>query len=404
MPATYDALTALAESTIRGTSSLPVLKPETHSVSWDMSLLQGKIVLQMSAYEDHIRLTCSSSENLTARTLRAMLVGDALLISEPVEHHLLETFSPQAADLLDRMQHSLRCWAAEIEERAEKIRRTHRGDRDPEDSVAQGIWYDREANFGDAAGPWLVAQRTGRQIVNVRRTKETPTRAQGRAALLVGSIIQMFNRDDVDIWGSGLMSPLTQEQSSRLSERRGIEVHAVRGLLTAEELREKISWEVPAIYGDPALLLPRYLPVPEKQSHICVVPHLQHRAQLTERAEPGLHIADVREDVASVVRQIASAQACISTSLHGIIVAQAYGVPWVWLDVVDSPLGGGRFKFNDFFTTLDSSAVSHAEILAEDLPAADFRTLAESARLPALQADLDALDAAMPIPTGRAQK
>lgn len=54
----------------------------------------------------------------------------------------------------------------------------------------------------------------------------------------------------------------------------------------------------------------------------------------------------------NVIDQIVNSDICISTSLHGLIVAQAYGVPWVWLTVAENKLEGDNFKFEDFFSTL----------------------------------------------------
>ena len=100
---------------------------------------------------------------------------------------------------------------------------------------------------------------------------------------------------------------------------------------------------------------------------------------------------DVREGVETVVRQIAAAQVCVSSSLHGIIVAQAYGVPWVWLRVSDRIISGDRYKFEDFFTTLDGGAVRACDVPAAALGPALIEDLAARAALPELRIDLAAL-------------
>jgi len=87
----------------------------------------------------------------------------------------------------------------------------------------------------------------------------------------------------------------------------------------------------------------------------------------------------------------------VSSSLHGLIVAQAYGVPWVWLDVIDHQLGGKDFKFEDFFSCLDREAVSRIQVSASELANIDLAALGAKATLPALQIDLSLLRDAFPV-------
>src|SRR5690606_15342448 len=117
----------------------------------------------------------------------------------------------------------------------------------------------------------------------------------------------------------------------------------------------KLGWNVPKIYGDPALLLPRFhqpRPNTVASDRITIVPHYFHK-EIFSSVDPGFHVVDVARDPAVVVDEIATSRACISTSLHGVIVAHAFGVPWVWLRVADHPLRGDAFKFEDFFTVMD---------------------------------------------------
>lgn len=368
-----------------------------HSITWHITTEVGEVDLVARLSGSNLRLECASEDALVARSLRAMLVTKAALVAEPEEHHVLTDISAASRGAARELMRHAMYWAEAVTSMAHREQEIHRGSTSLQNVVAQGIWYDRRPNFGDAVGPWLVTALTGKDVVNVRRTRETPTKARGRATLLVGSIIQMINRNNVDIWGSGLMRALSVEQVTAFSRLKNIRVRAVRGRLTAAELREKLGWEVPEIYGDPALLLPRHFPVTSRGEHIAVVPHLKHRAAMRELANDRLVVSDVREDLETVVAQIASAQACISTSLHGIIVAQAYGVPWVWLNLTDSPVDGRDFKFDDFFTTIDAAAVSRLDVPLSEVTRLDFIELAQQTTLPDLRTDLDRLEAALPV-------
>ncbi|MDF2499161.1 MAG: hypothetical protein K0Q86_2793 [Arthrobacter koreensis] len=108
-------------------------------------------------------------------------------------------------------------------------------------------------------------------------------------------------------------------------------------------------------------------------------------------AGPGIAVVDVREGVEAVVRRITGARVCISSSLHGIIVAQAYRVPWVWLRISDRLISGDRYKFEDFFTTLDASAVCTGNVACRELTPRLMERLAARAVLPELGIDLEPL-------------
>ncbi|GAB3843639.1 polysaccharide pyruvyl transferase family protein [Nesterenkonia populi] len=386
---------ARRDRTVRETLGHPERFSET--IAWKLSVPQGDVELAVQKQAGNLMLTCSSEDPRTERALRAMLVTSACLKSEPKEHHQLHSVRSSSLQAPQKILRAACEWAQQLRRQSLQVEQIHNGAKDLQNVVARGIWYDRLPNFGDAVGPWLVAKMTGKEVVNVRRTRETPTKARGRAVLLVGSIIQMLNRNRIDIWGSGLMRPLSDEQVAAFSRLEDIRVHAVRGSHTAAELRTKLGWHVPDVYGDPALLLPRFLPVQDREDHIAVVPHLKHRNALSGLENSELLVSDVREDLEIVVHQIASARACVSTSLHGIIIAQAYGVPWVWLNVSDSPVDGRDFKFDDFFTTIDAAAVAQTDISLDELATIDFLALARRASLPELRTDLDALEKSLPL-------
>jgi pyruvyltransferase len=54
----------------------------------------------------------------------------------------------------------------------------------------------------------------------------------------------------------------------------------------------------------------------------------------------------------AVVEDIARCEYVASSSLHGVIVAHALGVPALWLRISDQ-LKGGAFKFRDYASALN---------------------------------------------------
>ncbi|MFC8598561.1 polysaccharide pyruvyl transferase family protein [Isoptericola sp. NPDC057191] len=344
--------------------------------------------------------TVTGASTVSRRALRNALIGKAPLLAEPVQHHVLGRSpvrdSPRRAELAEVATLAVR-WVRWLDG---AVRRTPaKGVKVAalEKGQVPVFWWDERSNFGDAIGPWLVQRISGMEPVNARRQRHL------RPALYsVGSIFRSIDRPDVDVWGTGLMDPLGGATLERLGGRKNVRVHAVRGRRTREELVTKLGWDVPEVYGDPGLLLPRFYqpaaPGPGPRAKVAFVPHYAHQQYLGDDPTTGVTVVDVSQSLERVVDQIASADVCVSTSLHGVIVAQAYEVPWVWLRVSDHPLGGDMFKFEDFFSTLDESRVATHDVLAEDLAALDLVALGGDATLPDLTISLDALLDAFPVP------
>lgn len=258
--------------------------------------------------------------------------------------------------------------------------------------VAPMYWSSGVLNFGDWSGPHLVHKLTGRQPVQSNRPGSGT-----RVLYSVGSILGWIKRHNVDVWGSGLIKPLTNEEILERNKLKGIRIHAVRGRLTKTHLEKSLDWEVPEVFGDPALLLPRIMPFSANSSAgTAIVPHHIHKPMLESNSSID-RLVDVRADVYDVCRFVSASSAVISSSLHGLIVAQAFDIPWVWLRIVDKPLIGDDFKFEDFFSCLDRNKVAIHSVHSSELSDLDFNAVASVATVPGLTIDLDLLERALPL-------
>ncbi len=240
------------------------------------------------------------------------------------------------------------------------------------------FYWDSKPNFGDFIGPYLISKITGMSVLNIQNL-------QFSGIMAVGSIMQMLDRKNMTVWGSGLIEEPTDEVIKNLQKYEP-EILSVRGSETAKFLLEA-GIDVPdkSVYGDPALILPLfYNPSVSDSKKIGICPHYIHKSHFLENItnKDSFQIIDVQKDMESVVDSISSSTVCVSTSLHGLIIAQAYGIPWVWPEVVDNNLAGNDFKFKDFFSTLDKSQVSHVRVGMEDIKDIDFKAIAEKATLP----------------------
>jgi pyruvyltransferase len=127
---------------------------------------------------------------------------------------------------------------------------------------------------------------------------------------------------------------------------RGVHFFAVRGPLTFERIVEA---DVPRVFGDLALLAPDVLQPPKiRSSGVVVVPHYVDWRRM-KNDDPGMTFLDVRaSNHLESIQLIRSADLVISSSLHGIILAEAYGVPAVWVQASSDVTGDG-FKFRDYY-------------------------------------------------------
>ncbi len=230
--------------------------------------------------------------------------------------------------------------------------------------VTRGMFYcSGRPNIGDSVVPFLVENVGG-----VSLPYANPKECSGRILFSIGSVLQ-WATIDVDVWGSGFISA-----TSRLRYPPN-EVLAVRGPLSAAMLSRDVNVECD-VYGDPAILLPLYcVPVGHKVlGRIGLIPHYVDKDKLL-KADIARHndaiVIDVEtSDIQSFVNQVASCELIVSSSLHGVIIAEAYNIPAIWAEFDDEVVGNG-FKFYDYYasTEREISPLSFYDITQKDLVA-----------------------------------
>lgn len=188
-------------------------------------------------------------------------------------------------------------------------------------------------NFGDLLGPALAEQIV--RSAGLVRPPRTPT----SRLLTVGSIMHFAHTGDV-VWGTGVNGKIPR--SRILFE--DLDVRAVRGPRTAQYLNGfGIDADVP--FGDPGLLLPELLPdlrelATRKRYRRTLVPNLNDLPKY--RRHPDL--LDPRGSLETRLARIVQSESVTGSSLHAMIVAESFGVPFVPLTSEhESP-----FKFHDY--------------------------------------------------------
>lgn len=202
-------------------------------------------------------------------------------------------------------------------------------------------------NFGDAINPWLFLKISGIKPMDASRTLNISRRS---IYSCVGSILGWSKSKSIVVWGSGFIS------ESSLLKQKPKSVCAVRGPLSREKLL-KFGVECPEIFGDPALLIPRYyFPKIEKKFKLGIIPHYIDKEHpnfmnFCKSLPNDISIIDLELDVETVIDSILECHKIISSSLHGLIVADAYGIPSLRVKFSNNVVGGD-FKFNDYFLSV----------------------------------------------------
>lgn len=219
------------------------------------------------------------------------------------------------------------------------------------------FWWQGVANFGDALSALIVAQVSGREVSHA---------GPGACDMLaIGSLIQVMRRkyrepraDDVRpwIWGAGLLHPVPADFLDN------VQVGLLRGPVTAALLGIKTDQ-----FGDPGLLTPLVLgALPARDDRIGLVMHHSQSDDPGVAAliahEPALQLIDVAGDAKQVCRQIAACAHVISSSLHGLVVADACGVANTWL----SPGAQSHLKYHDYAASIGRAMI--APLAISDIP------------------------------------
>ncbi|MEY4695920.1 MAG: hypothetical protein RIT14_348 [Pseudomonadota bacterium] len=215
------------------------------------------------------------------------------------------------------------------------------------------FWHIGAPNFGDDINPAFFHALSGQRLRLATR-RDTPH------FLGMGSILDRATAQSV-VLGAGLISP------DALPPPPG-RIIALRGHLTRQALG--LADDLPL--GDPMVLVDRLLRA-DPDGSTGFIPHVTQLAQAQSLLPAGMRLIDVTVDPWQVVRQIAACRRILSQSLHGVIVADALGIPNLWI-APDPAMKGGRFKFDDYFSTMDAPKIAHplTRDLLQSPPAAEF--------------------------------
>mmetsp|Transcript_2509 Transcript_2509/g.5831 ORF Transcript_2509/g.5831 Transcript_2509/m.5831 type:complete len:305 (-) Transcript_2509:1616-2530(-) len=253
---------------------------------------------------------------------------------------------------------------------------------------SMAICYWNSLNFGDEIGP-VVAKKlleahfgcSASKVPLVNLFDDYEAKKRKACLFVLGSVFHIVKSGD-HIWGIGA-NPNYHHHRPIPSQ---LTFHSVRGPLTSGYILDKIGGDEYTNqtfqYGDRGLLLPSLFNLRRRKesSRICFVAHKNDLGHKFLRNPPtNVHVISCHQHWESAVEQIRSCGYVASSSLHGVIVADALGIPRLWFQFNDTRTveSEGSFKYLDYFKTIgqtediepirNSSEINNTENYAKGL-------------------------------------
>ncbi len=221
------------------------------------------------------------------------------------------------------------------------------------------LYYWREPsweNFGDYLSVKIV-ERIIEGPVRIYKKESEEKKLLGS-----GSIFYFAREGDV-VWGSGINGKRIRNEDYTFTS---LDVRSVRGPLSRQFLEENFGIECPEVYGDPALLLPYLFPEfqrnPTPQYEYLIIAHYLDVNYFPKNENA--HIVHSTDPWEEIIMKILDSKFVISSSLHGIIVAEAFGIPAQLLRISEKE---PWFKFYDYYLGTQRSSFRWATSIEEAL-------------------------------------
>jgi hypothetical protein len=204
----------------------------------------------------------------------------------------------------------------------------------------KAYWWTKIKNFGDGLAPFLLDH-----FANV--DLEWGPLAEA-SVVTIGSVLEHLPPH----WAGYICG------AGRLKEHSEINVShatilALRGPLSAKGIKGNYA------LGDPGLLADELVGFQEKRWDLGIVPHwkddeLAGRFIAMIKPPSTVRVISPRGEPLTIVAEIGACKKIVTSSLHGLITADAFGIPRR-LEISDKLLNkteGGDFKFRDYSASI----------------------------------------------------
>ena len=206
------------------------------------------------------------------------------------------------------------------------------------------------SNAGDLLGEPIVREMLERRFeCDAYAFITHRTKSKGSNCLWsVGSVMQFVHSGDV-VWGLGVWHA-EEYAAGRLGTPLDFEVRGVRGPETAHLLDKVHGTIVPSI-GDPGILVSEFFPeIKATAEHKCLIRHVSGDKTVAPEGVKSFTPGDFGSNWRLFVEEVARCSHVYSSSLHGLIVADSFGIPARWFFPEDQEVVAAQsdFKYRDW--------------------------------------------------------
>jgi pyruvyltransferase len=199
-------------------------------------------------------------------------------------------------------------------------------------------------NVGDILNVELIEHYTHKKVLY------PPLIGKFKHLLAVGSVLDQMTENTI-VLGSGLISPQKITNIQQLGD-----IRALRGELSKKLLEDKFNIELNIKLGDFALLFPKiYNPIVQTEYEFGLVLHyVDENHKIKDLVSKlGGKVISVKQRPHCFIDELVMCKKIISSSMHGLILSDAYNIPNKRIKLSDNVFGGD-FKFNDYYSTTDN--------------------------------------------------
>jgi pyruvyltransferase len=195
-------------------------------------------------------------------------------------------------------------------------------------------------NFGDELSHYLNSKILGPDY----SIQHANFDADETRLVAIGTILHEFSNGELHVWGTGMDRQLFDPEKFRSTNPT---VLAIRGKLSFDTLERNGFINGNCFLGDPGILVSRYItPSPNNTRYeLGIIPHLSNYTENSvdeyvfdcfRHVYPnGVKIIHPRlypgQSIEQKIREITECKRILSSSVHGIIVADSYHIPNIFL-------------------------------------------------------------------------
>lgn len=225
------------------------------------------------------------------------------------------------------------------------------------------IHYPNIPNMGDQLNKCMLEELFKINVRSVSlRKRNIIAIGSGMSSLLyssdkqkrfIQSLMYPFS-PEIHVWGTGFIS--YSEKDNDFVNKKVI-IHALRGELSKKRVEKILKKRIDVPLGDGGLLVEKWIGNSEKKEYkVGIIPHFREKDypllnKIRDSYEDSI-IIDLGDEPKKVVEQISKCEVILSSSLHGLIVADSFHIPnkHIILYTGEKRILGDGFKFDDYYS------------------------------------------------------